>query len=202
MNPKNFFIAILLGVALAAGIFVASNLNRPAEVQKAFIIPLPDQLPEFSLLDQFDNPVGANIFDDEWSLVFFGFTNCPDVCPTTMQLLSRVKNELATMQKTAPRIVLVSVDPERDTPELLGRYVNYFGEDNLGLTGELAEIKKLTGALGIYFEKTSVDDANYSVDHSAAVIVINPDGQFSALFSAPHNIADYIHDLPIIMSSN
>lgn len=202
MTPKNFFIAILLGVALAAGIFVASTLNRPAEVQKAFVIPQPSQLPEFSLLDQFGHAVGANAFHGEWNLVFFGFTNCPDICPTTLQVLSNVRNELAAQGKTTPRVVLVSVDPERDTPELLGQYVNYFGEDNLGLTGELGEIKKLTGALGIYFEKTPADGDNYSVDHSAAVIVINPDGEFSALFSGPHMVSDYVHDLPIIMSNH
>jgi protein SCO1/2 len=201
MTPKNFFIAILLGVALAAGIFVASNLNRPAEVQKAFVIPQPSDLPDVSLLDQFGHAVGANAFHGEWNLVFFGFTNCPDVCPITLQVLSNVRNELAALGKTAPRVVLVSVDPERDTPELLGQYMNYFGEDNLGLTGELSEIKKLTSALGIYFAKIPTDADDYSVDHSAAVIVISPDGKFSALFSAPHTISDYVHDLPIIMSS-
>jgi protein SCO1/2 len=170
-------------------------------VQKAFVIPQPRELPDISLLDQFGHAVGANAFHGEWNLVFFGFTNCPDVCPTTMQVLSNVRNELATLGKTVPRVVLVSVDPERDTPELLGQYVNYFGEDNLALTGELSEIKKLTSALGIYFAKIPTDGDNYSVDHSAAVIVISPDGKFSALFSAPHTISDYVHDLPIIMSS-
>ena len=202
MTPKNFFIAILLGVALAAGIFVASNLNRPAEVQKAFVIPQPSQLPEFSLLDQFGHAVDASVFHGEWNLVFFGFTNCPDICPTTLQVLSTVRNELEALGKTAPRVVLVSVDPERDTPELLEQYVNYFGEDNLGLTGELNEIKKLTSALGIFFEKTPANGDSYSVDHSAAVIVINPDGEFSALFSGPHIVSDYVHDLPIIMSNH
>jgi protein SCO1/2 len=100
-----------------------------------------------------------------------------------------------------PRIVLVSVDPERDTPELLGQYVDYFGKGNLGVTGELDEVKILTAALGIYFEKATAED-DYGVDHSAAVLLIDPDGSFAALFSTPHIIANFVHDLPIIMREN
>lgn len=199
MTLKNFLIAIILGIALAAGIFVASKVSQPAELQKAFLIPQSDPIADFSLLDQSSNAVGADVFKGQWNLVFFGFTNCPDVCPTTLQILSNVKKKLTDLNKPAPRIVLVSVDPERDTPELLGKYVNYFGDDHLGLTGELDEIKKLTGALGIFFQKSPGEGDNYGVDHSAAVIIINPNGEFAGLFSAPHDIEAYTHDLPIIM---
>jgi protein SCO1/2 len=98
-----------------------------------------------------------------------------------------------------PRIVLVSVDPERDTPAILAEYVGYFGEDNLGLTGSLEEIRKLTDGLGIYFEKQAANGENYVVDHSAAVLVIDPDGGFHSLFSGPHVVDNYVHDLPLLM---
>lgn len=200
MSPKNLILGILLGSALAAGIFVASKVTTPAEPQSAFIIPIPSALPEFSLLDQTGAAVNADTFRGQWDLMFFGFTHCPDICPTTLQTLANVRRELAaTGAETLPRIVLVSVDPERDTPELLGQYVDYFGDDNLAVTGNLEEVRKLTGALGIYFEKAPTEDGNYSVDHSAAVLVINPKGEFLALFSTPHIVADYLHDLPIIM---
>jgi protein SCO1/2 len=203
MSPKNLIFAIVLGSALAAGIFVATKVNEPAALQTAFAIPLPDPLPDFSLLDQTGQRVNADTFRGQWDLVFFGFTNCPDICPTTLQILANVKRELIdTGAKTIPRIVLVSVDPERDTPEILGRYVDYFGEGNLGITGEIEGITTLTAALGIYFEKAPAPDGNYSVDHSAAVLVINPDGEFSALFGAPHVVANYLHDLPIIMGED
>ncbi len=159
-------------------------------------------MPGFSLLDQASAPVNADTFRGQWDPLFFGFTNCPDICPTTLQTLANARRELAaTGATTLPRIVLVSVDPERDTPELLGQYVDYFGEDNLAVTGKLEEIKKLTDALGIYFEKAPTEDGNYGVDHSAAVLVIDPMGEFLALFSAPHIAANYVHDLPIIMGS-
>jgi protein SCO1/2 len=200
MRSKNILIGVLLGGALAAGIFVAATLNVPAQVTKAFIIPAPDALPEFSLVDQSTAEVTADTFRGQWDLLFFGFTNCPDICPTTLQILANAKRELIDSgAESLPRIVLVSVDPTRDTPEVLGQYVEYFGEDNLAVTGDLAEIVKLTSALGIYFEKSSTEGENYTVNHSAAVLVINPQAEFSALFSAPHLVENYVHDLPIIM---
>jgi protein SCO1/2 len=99
-----------------------------------------------------------------------------------------------------PRIVLVSVDPERDTPAILAPYVGHFGEDTIGITGQLAEIRKLTDGLGIFFEKTSADGDHYSVDHSSVVIVINPNGEFHALFGAPHTAENIARDMPILMS--
>lgn len=201
MSLKNLAVAFVIGAALAAGIFVAVNIGDKAELKTAFEIPIPGALPEFSLLDQHGNAVNAATFRDHWDLVFFGFTHCPDVCPTTLQLLASVKK---TMRESGaeilPRIILVSVDPERDTPELMGKYLNYFGTDNLGITGELTEIRKLTAGLGIYFEKSPADGDNYGVDHSAAVILIDTHGKFSALFSGPHTIDGYLHDLPILMN--
>jgi len=203
MSPKNLIFAIVLGGALAAGIFVASEVNKPADLQTAFVIPLPNPLPDFSLLDQSGDLVNADTFRGQWDLVFFGFTNCPDICPTTLQVLASARSKLIENgEETLPRIVLVSVDPDRDTPELLGQYVDYFGEGNLGVTGELDGVKTLTAALGIYFEKAPADNGNYGVDHSAAVLVINPDGEFAALFSAPHTVANLLHDLPIVMGTN
>ncbi len=131
----------------------------------------PTPLPAFSLLNQFGEPVDQTVFKGQWDLVFFGFTHCPDICPTTLQVLAEAKRTLAEQgRETLPRIVLVSVDPERDSPEILGQYVDHFGDGNLGLTGTLEEIRKLTGGLGIFFEKQAGDDDNYSVDHSAAVL--------------------------------
>ena len=154
------------------------------------------------MLDQTGAAVTADTFRGQWDLVFFGFTNCPDICPTTLQALASAKRELAaTGAETLPRIVLVSVDPERDTPELLGQYVDYFGDDNLAVTGKLEELTKLTNELGIYFEKAPTEDGNYGVEHSAAVLVFDPKGEFLALFSAPHVVENYLHDLPIIMNS-
>ncbi len=200
MSPKNLIFAIVLGSALAAGIFVAMKSSTPAEPRSAFIIPIPADLPEFSLQDQTGTVVNADTFRGQWDLFFFGFTHCPDICPTTLQILANTRRELiAVGSKSIPRIVFVSVDPERDTPELLGQYVDYFGDGILAVTGDLEEITRLTSNLGIFFQKVPTKDGSYSVDHSAAVLVVDPNGQFSGLFSAPHVVENYLYDLPIIM---
>ena len=200
MTPRYILVAIGLAAALAAGVLLALRMQTPAEPQTALVLPAPNPVPEFSLVDQHGNPADRSVFEGQWDLVFFGFTHCPDICPTTLQVLSTAKAALEEQgQSPLPRIVLVSVDPARDTPEIMGEYVDYFGDGNLGITGTLEEISKLTAGLGIYFEKQSADGDNYVVDHSAAVLVIDPDGDFHALFSGPHVVENYVHDLPIIM---
>ena len=203
MTPRNSLVAIGLAAVLAAGIFLGLRTQAPSEPQYALVLPAPNPVPAFSLVDQHGNPADQTVFEGQWDLVFFGFTHCPDICPTTLQVLSTAKTALEERgHSPLPRIVLVSVDPERDTPEIMSQYVDYFGEDNLGITGSLEEVRKLTSGLGIYFEKQSADGDDYVVDHSAAVLVIDPDGGFHALFSGPHVVENYVYDLPIIMGDN
>lgn len=201
MSLKNFIVAIVLAIALSTGIFVAVRLQAPEELRAAFILPAPTPLPEFTLVDQQGSTVTRDTFRDRWNLVFFGFTHCPDICPATLQILSSARDALlAVDHEPLPRIVLVSVDPERDTPDLMEKYVTYFGDGNLGVTGDLEEIRKLTSALGVYFEKQPADGENYAVDHSAAVLVVNPNAEFHALFGGTHAIDNYVHDMPLIMA--
>ena len=202
MGLKNIFIAIVAVVAIGTGAWLSFLLATPPSApQTATVLPVTAQLPDFSLLDQDNQAIGRDVFAGHWNLVFFGFTQCPDICPLTLQVLADAKQQLAAQGQTPlPRIVLVSVDPERDTPDVLGSYVSHFGDDNLGITGELQELRKLTTALGIFFEKSAIDGNNYSVDHSAVVLVINPRGQFHAIFGAPHDASNFVHDLPIIMA--
>jgi protein SCO1/2 len=207
MTKTNIFRVLILLLAAAAGAWLSFGLSKPApRPVAATILPAPGELPEFSLQDQHGQSIGRDAFKGHWSLVFFGFTHCPDICPTTLQVLATAKQQLSEQgMQSLPQIVLVSVDPERDTPEVIGQYVDYFGDGNLGITGDVEELRKLTGGLGIYFEKSSPDtaatDDNYSVDHSAVVIVINPRAQFHALFSAPHTVENLVNDLPLILGA-
>jgi protein SCO1/2 len=202
MKPGSLILALVFAVALAAGVFFALRMQEPAVPVAAFVLPNPEPLPAFALLDQHGSAIDASAFKGQWDLVFFGFTHCPDICPATLQVLATARRELETGKLTPNfRIVLVSVDPERDTPQIMGQYVDYFGDGNLGITGPLEEIRKLTKELGIYFEKQPSDDDNYVVDHSAAVLVIDPAGRFSALFGGPHSVDNYVHDLPIITAA-
>jgi len=200
--PRHLIIAVALSLALAAGAFVALRVGKPAVTEVALVLAQPTPVPAFSLLDQHGNVIDERIFEGQWDLVFFGFTHCPDICPTTLQVLATARRELAASGfEPLPRIVLVSVDPERDTPDVIDQYVGYFGDGNLGITGSLEEISKLTSGLGIYFRKQAADGDNYGVDHSAAVLLIDPAGGFRALFGTPHASANYVHDLPIIIEA-
>jgi len=202
MSPRNSFIASVAIIAIATGAWLSYLvMSPPPTLLTATVLPASGELPEFSLVDQDGAAIGREVFQGHWNLVFFGFTHCPDICPLTLQVLADAKQQLADEgQNPLPRVVLVSVDPERDTPDLLGQYVAYFDADNLGITGDLEELRKLTNGLGIFFEKSNIDDDNYSVDHSAVVLVIDPDGRLSALFGAPHDAANFVHDLPLIMA--
>jgi protein SCO1/2 len=203
MKLRNFAVAFLLGAAIAAGLTLALRLgDGPAVPVRATVLPAGNSLPAVTLLDHNGTAIDHTVFEGQWDLVFFGFTHCPDICPATLQILGQARKQLAADgQDPLPRIVLVSVDPERDTPEIMKQYVSAFGDDNLGITGELAEISKLTDALGIYFAQAPTSDGGYSVDHSTVVLVVNPQGRFQALFSAPHQVENFVHDLPLIMTT-
>ena len=203
MRARNLIAALVIGTAIAAGLALAlRNGGEQASPIAATMLPAGNELPDFTLLDQDGMRVDRSVFVGQWDVVFFGFTNCPDICPATLTVLGQARRELgAGGQEPLPRVVLVSVDPERDTPEAMARYIGYFGDGNLGLTGDLAEIRKLTAALGIFFQKSGSDGSNYGVDHSTVVLVIDPQGRLKALFSAPHTVEDFVNDLPVIMET-
>jgi protein SCO1/2 len=202
MQARNVIAGLVLGTAVAAGLMLAlRNAGESTTPVAATILPAGNELPDFALLDQDGAPVDRTAFEGQWDVVFFGFTNCPDICPATMTVLGQAKRELeAQGADPLPRLVLVSVDPERDTPEAMARYIAYFGDGNLGLTGELDELRKLTDALGIFFQKAGTGDGAYGVDHSTVVLVIDPQARLKALFTAPHEVANFVHDLPLIMA--
>ena len=206
MHPLRKFLAIGFVITAFAGgaVFMALALKGSRGLpQHAMILPQPAALPQFRLRDQDGAEFLRESFDDRWSLVFFGFTHCPDICPATLQQLAVARSRvLRQAANTFPEIVLISVDPERDTPEVLAEYVGHFGDGVTGVTGTLDEIRKLTSSLGIYFEKSFRDAGDYGVDHSAVVIVINKSAEFHGLFSAPHNIDHFVTDIPLIMESN
>jgi len=202
MDTRKYFIIAVAIIAIVTGIWMTSRvLSPPPLPQTATLLPAATDLAEFSLLDQDGVTFTRSRLEGRWNLVFFGFTHCPDVCPLTLRVLAKARQQMLDAgQDELPRIVLISVDPERDTPEVIGQYVSNFGEDAIGVTGELSELRKLTDGLGIFFEKSGSDGDNYSVDHSAVVIVVDPDGRFHSLFGAPHQADNFARDLPIIMS--
>lgn len=116
---------------------------------------------------------------------FFGFTHCPDICPTTLAELAQLKAQLAGTEASATRVVMLSVDPARDTPERLAQYVPYFHADFVGVTGEFSEILSVAQRLNAPFRKVSEPDASYQMEHSANVVLMNPRGDYHGFFARP-----------------
>ncbi|MEM7431287.1 MAG: SCO family protein [Pseudomonadota bacterium] len=198
MRAKHFFIATVATAAIVTGAWLSfQEAQTPSPPITATVLPQPVDLAKFSLIDHRSQPFTAAEFAGQWDLVFFGFTNCPDICPLTLKVLADART-LADVGDT--RVVLVSVDPERDTPDNLARYVGHFGDNIIGLTGELDQLRALTGSLGIWFEKEPSDNEHYNVNHSAAVIVVDPDGKFHAVFTAPHVAENIAADMQSLMA--
>ncbi len=205
-NATSKLVLALVAVALVGGgwFFMRAYMNPGAQPQFATVLPSPKELPDFTLIDQEGESFSRASLKDNWNLLFFGFSNCPDICPTTLQLLAAARERMAAgglPESDLPGIILVSVDPERDKPEVLKSYVANFGENIVGLTGDMSELQKLTKQLGIFHAKSSVHHGGYDVDHTSAILVINPNAQFQALFSAPYSVEDLAHDLPLILAS-
>ena len=182
--------AIIIGaLAMGAGIWLARLLTQysmEADPLAATRFPAARPVQAFSLLDHtgkvFDNQTLAG----HWSFLFFGYTHCPDVCPTTMSVLNSVAQRLQGSGESV-RFVMVTVDPARDTAEKLGQFVTYFNGDFVGVTGSEGALEQLTKQLGILHMKvTDAESASaYLVDHTASVFLFDPDGNFHAVFSPP-----------------
>lgn len=210
-NPRYLLAALFVAVAVAGGAwFFVKGLNGPpAAAQSATVFPEPRPLPEFRLVDHRNESFSREDLRGHTSLMFFGFTHCPDICPATLQQLTLARRQLTGQEEPLPEIVLISVDPERDTPGVLERYVEYFGQGVTGVTGSPEDLRALTGALGIHFEKTPAENpagqgdeqGDYGVTHSAAVLVIDPRARLQAIFGAPHSIEDFVNDLPVLMAA-
>jgi len=137
---------------------------------------------KFSLVDQNGKPFTDSDLKGKWQLVFFGYTHCPDVCPTALNDLSLALDQLGA-KKDQVGIVFISVDPERDTPDVLKSYVESFGGPIVALTGSADEVKQAAQDYKVYYAKHPRTDGGYDMDHSALIYVMDPQGRFTATFT-------------------
>ena len=205
MSARPLRIVVLAIVAFAAGLLLARLLApgkaEPPQTERATVFPAPRALPVLDLVDQDGRPMKPGFFEGHWTLVFFGFTQCPDVCPTTLATLAqamRQLDDLAPAQK--PRVLLVSVDPERDPPEILAPYVRFFDPAFLGATGSLEATAAAAAAFNVPYAKVPLPDGGYTLDHGSGVFVVGPTGGTVAYFSAPHDAATIARDYRSIVA--
>jgi protein SCO1/2 len=201
-TQKTVFILVAL-VTLIMGLTVNKVLTgrsegNPAELIDAGIILLPQSraVPAVQMTDEKGQAVALDELKGKWSLLFFGYTYCPDICPTTLAQLRQVKSELPREAVDRLQVVLVSVDPDRDTPEQLRQYLGYFDKDFRGLTGPVENIQKLTNGVSIPFIPADTSKPGYTVDHSGNLAILGPDGRQRGFIRAPFNNQKMVAQLP------
>lgn len=190
-------------VAILAGAISAQFIKAPhqpsIQLGNGTLLP-PRAVPEFQLIDGTAQSYGRAQLTGHWSLLFFGYTSCPDICPTTLSSLAQVQTQLIGLHDSQRlQVVFVSVDPKRDTPEQVGRYVKFFNPEFIGLTGTTAQIELLTKAMGVPFAVHDSDGA-YTVDHAATLFLLDPQARMTAIFSPPHNVATLSSDLRAVIT--
>lgn len=147
-------------------------------------------VPDFSLIDQRGAPFGPRNLDGHWSLMFFGYTHCPDFCPATLATLAAMEKNLRAERAIPPQVVFISVDAQRDTPPQLAKYVPYFDPTFIGVTAaDQPTIEALARKLGVAVALVPGAGGGYSVDHSGAIFVVDPAGKIAAILTGPFTAA-------------
>jgi len=168
-----------------------------------YLIEPARDLGSFNLIDSNEKEFLPQDFEGKWNVLFFGFTFCPDICPITMRMLSRIEKEIDSEELDKIRIFLVTVDPDRDSPDQLKVYLENFSENFIGLTGGLDQIYNFATRVNAPFSPISNSkDPHYTVDHTGSIILINPEGNYAGFFRAPHNQDDIKKAILDIVSRN
>jgi protein SCO1 len=213
---KKLYIVIgLLFVILIVGIFLMPK--KPQLKVAKFVEPVKE-LPKFTL-KQNDKIFDKRSLQGKWSFVFFGYARCPDVCPTELMFLNNVNNELRHLKEKnknikvqMPQVFFISVDAQRDTAEMLSQFTSYFNKDFKGIGGEQKQADKIADFFNVIYERVYHKDGkqikldtnkpvpadlkdSYLINHSADIYLVNPEGQYHAIFPLPHQLEDFTADL-------
>ena len=184
---------LVVAVAALAGFWLAHRLDRSLPVLTSGTwLPRPRDPGEFSLLDQNSAQFTAARLRGAPTLVYFGYTHCPDVCPVTLLQLAQV---VKTGVVPGLRVVFISVDPARDTPTQLAQYVHAFDPDFIGLTGSAAMLQTVAQRFGVAYQRVDLPGGDYSMDHSSTLFLMDARGHNVAVFSAPYDVKSLTQDL-------
>ena len=216
-NVKLGLIAFAVLNVLLVVIFVSFYIPRAGPEQASairelgvIIYPEPKPIEHFRLLDQRGEPFTPTRLMGQWSLVFFGFTACPDICPLTMGELKQFYEKLeGTNSPHLPQVVLVTTDPDRDDPESMSNYVGNFHEDFLGLSGDATMLSALAAQLYVAYKRTEAPGQDnhpagemaandYLIEHSWHISIINPRAELYAVIQPPHRDGDLVSAFQIL----
>ena len=183
---KKYFIYVGGIVAAAIGALAFQQINKLPQPEHALYYQQPREIKPFELTDHNGQSFTKEQLKDKWSLVFFGYTSCPDVCPTTLQNLGFIYDDLKTVAKNS-QVLLVSVDPQRDTQEKLSQYIAYFNREFIALRAGHDVLFPFARNMGLMYA-ISGEGEGYLVDHSASLVLINPDGYITAIFKPEQEV--------------
>ena len=198
MPLRTTILAGLLG-AIATLAWLAlerADLSTDAlELSSGTALATPQPLEAFSLQDVSGAAFTRENLKGRWSLVFVGFTHCPDACPVTLAVIHAAKARLDEAATSRLQTLFVSVDPERDTPSVLAEYVGYFDPDFIAATGSTSELARLCDSLGFGFVRVPQSAGRYTIDHSTAVALIDPQARVAGYFTQPLDVGALAGDL-------
>lgn len=187
--------AIAALCAALAGFWLAQELDSSApQLTSGTWLAQPRAVSDFQLTDDRGHPFTAHELRGKPSLVFFGFTHCPDVCPTTLAKLAQVKKNLSI---AGLQVLFVTVDPQRDTPTAVGTYAHAFDPEFIGLTGDPKAIEKMTSAFGVAAFRVDLPGGDYTMDHSAAVFLVDARARIVGIFTPPFDTRRLAQDLQV-----
>jgi protein SCO1/2 len=187
--------ALAAALGVAASLYLDTRVDRPPEI-RGYVLAEPRPLPDVQLIDERGATFRTDNLRGHWSLLYFGYTYCPDVCPLTLVQLANLERHLEAERATAiVEYYLVSVDPRRDTPARLREYVAYFDPEFHGLTGAPEALAELAAATETVFDVPEDPDGdNYLVSHSSNVVLLDPSARVHAVFTPPHEPATLAAD--------
>ena len=205
MSKRNV-IFILLVLFSITGIFtyfqsLPSLLEKKPSLITGKILVRPMEIDNFELIDQNNEVFNKKSLEGGWTVLFFGYTNCPDVCPTTIYKLAEIKNGIKEDLPSANfNTVLVTLDPDRDSPERLDEYIGYFDETMLGVTGTYENIQSFTSSLSVFYQRINKEEG-YDFNHTASIFVFDKDGSLFATMSPANTVKELESDFFTILNN-
>ena len=195
MFNRSTLVILVCAFAAALGLWAgqqwfAGRAGAGPQLQAVKLFPQPRELPAFSLQQSDRTQLVPGELKGHWTIVFLGFTHCPDICPTTLAELAQAQQQWATLpDPTRPRVLFVSVDPQRDSPDRIGEYAHAFHRDTLAATADIPALEGFARSLSLVFMKVPPEDGapvdQYSVDHSAALALLDPQGRMAGVIQPP-----------------